>query len=1370
MKKLISLLACAALLVGLVIAVFPAMSGSADTSIQAGGFSGAAPGTTTYKLGGAGVSGDKYQLVVGDDKTYDYKLTQDLASWVNTTVYAPDNKTPVDVREFQYLYINVVSFSAPAACTDASGNYFKEVNGNRVTVATANEAKQQEAFVADMVLQTTDGNKVKNVQRKNSSGKFENWDLLSPDIRSKGVTRIDLKELKDQIVAQNKALTTSERSTKEIDVADVLGSLRLNVLVYGKETKMELYVSNNPDFDPTPLTVEKNPTVSLGASDSKNTITKNDDGYYAVKEGKDQVVNLFAASGAGNMDASAYPYLHIKFLLNSGAKVTNAVLIDAEGNEYKAGGSSAVNILGGTIENVSSRQITFDASNMTAADKAQFLSNLRVKLTVEGGAVSMLAKVSTDGNLKITSDNVPGITTHKLTAKPGPGMPQNAAVEMDEADGSVNYNLKGHLAAWVPATLYNGAQAVNGNDYQYLIIDVKKMTDGLCRNDADTAYAKEVENADGSKTWVDADGEADAKVQTAFAASFQLTYTKNGSNQQLKKVNLDKDGNMKRKTVREDSAEFKNTKHSDKYETLTVNKDGVQTQVKAYYVLDSNGKYLVDGGDWGVAGEARQPMTHKVDFKKLAEQVAENNAALDKALKDGQISQQEHDSYYMNIKEVLKTLTVRALVYGKQVQMDYYITNNGNFTPGTIASNVEGYESVSLGISKADEYKANPNNMEAYYYLKTDSNHIKNSNKGATTMVINLYALQGEGNMDARTYDYLYLRVNTLKNGTKITSMKLMDIDGNVLPDNLLSATGGEAVAGQLMRIDLRKMSEAQREQYLENTRMQVVMDGTEANLQAAFSIDEGFTFEDYLDEDDPNYAYKLHLQPLHIEFNASDVNFRSDGSVSVNLSASGAGMHVMDRTGAIDATQYKYMYIYLESGAINDVRFRTSDNASDDDLKVQKQIAAGVGLTRVNLEQFNATKPRLMKDLCFNFVVYVSTEITGIWFSNSPTFDPIASPTESDYEIVIGQQVDPVKTGVSGVMNLDGSMEFNGKGEYHFKPITGTKGFNASSLKYLVVDIESGAEHLKELRLRNKENSKASAFTNLKNGWQYGVINDFDSKILENVYFTMVVDGKVKIRSMWFTNEPEMNPQYKALEPEYVEVDLSNESQPYLPQKTRTEGTSNTTLTVNDKGMVSASGPVNKDVGLYTSAYYDEYSNPAQAVYIKFGVVNRPTYVVMYTYDMVTTGSTTLVDVLTVNVQPGTYNDYVRIDMRDSSFYSSGFSGMLEVNIYSPAQSGSGKGTAFTLDKMVYVGTASPALSPMARTDMADFVPYDAAQLLKASDIPGLVDKWDITPDDNNGGAETGDNSMALPVSVVAVASAAAMVVVWRKRKQKVG
>ena len=35
MKKLISLLACAALLVGLVIAVFPAMSGSADTSIQA---------------------------------------------------------------------------------------------------------------------------------------------------------------------------------------------------------------------------------------------------------------------------------------------------------------------------------------------------------------------------------------------------------------------------------------------------------------------------------------------------------------------------------------------------------------------------------------------------------------------------------------------------------------------------------------------------------------------------------------------------------------------------------------------------------------------------------------------------------------------------------------------------------------------------------------------------------------------------------------------------------------------------------------------------------------------------------------------------------------------------------------------------------------------------------------------------------------------------------------------------------------------------------------------------------------------------------------------------------------------------------------
>lgn len=1367
MKKLISLLACAALLIGLVVAVFPAMTSSADTSIQAGGFSDAAPGTTTFKLGGANVgsAGDKAQLVVGEDNTYEYKLTQDLAAWVKTQVYAPDNKTVADVREFDYLYVNIVHFSDAAPCMDANGNYV-DTSGRIVT--DVKDAKMQDAFLADLIPQVSQGNDTKNIQRKKSDGSFENWDLLSPDIRSKSCVQISLADLKSQIVAQNKALTADERKNgKEIDVDAVLSNLTLNVLLYGQNVKLELYVSNNPDFDPTPVTVEKNPTVTLGASDDKGTVTKNDDGYYEVKAGKDQVINLFSTSGAGNINAANYPYLHVKFLLSSGAKVTSAVLIDNEGKEYKAGTSSAFNILGGEISGVSSRQITFDTSKMTAADKQQFLGNLRIKMTVEGGTVSLLAKVSTDGNIKITSDNVPGITTHKLTAKPGAGMPKNAEVVMDEATGSVNYNLGGHLAAWVPAALYNGDKAVNGNDYQYLIIDVKSMTSGLCRNDNDTAYATEVENADGTKTWKDVESEKDAKVQIGFAASFQLTYSKNGTSQQLKKVNLDKDGNMKKKTIREDSKELATTPHYDnEYEEVTVNVDGTQKVMKAYYVKGTDGgKYVVDGGDWGVAGEARQPMTHKVDFKKLAEQVKENNAALDKALKDKQISQAEHDAYTMDLQEVLKTLTVRTLVYGKQVQIDYYITNNGNFVPGTIASNIEGYESVPLGISKAEEYKGNPQNIEAYYYLKTDSNYVKNQNSGATTMVLNLYALQGAGNMDARTYDYLYLRVNTLKNGTKITSMKLIDVDGNVMQDNLLDATGGQAVAGQVMRIDLRQMSEAEREQYLENTRLQIVMDGTEANIQAAFSVDEGYTFEDYLDEDDPNYAYKLHLQPLHIEFNASDVSFHSDGSVSINLSASGAGLHAMDRTGGIDATQYKYMYIYLESGAINDIRFRTSDNAQDPELKVEKQFAAGTGLTRINLEELNKSKPRLMKDLCFNFVIYVSTEITGIWFSNSPTFDPIATPTEADYEIVIGQQAEPVNTSVQAQMNLDGSMEFSGKGEYHFKPITGTKGFNASSLKYLVVDIESGAEHLKELRLRNKENSKASAFTGLKNGWQYGVINEFDSKILENVYFTMVVDGKVKIRSMWFTNEPEMDPQYKALEPEYVEVDLST-GNPYLPQADRSSATSSTKLTVNDNGLVTASGPMNQDVGLYASGYYDEYSNPAQALYIKFGVVNRPTYVVAYTYDMVTTGSTVLADVLTVNIQPGTYNDYVRIDMRDSSFYSSGFSGFLEVNIYSPAQAGSGNGVAFTVDKMMYMGTACPALSPLARTDLSDFVPYDAALLLTARDIPGLNDAWPIG---GEGGAQTGDNSMALPVSAVALTSAAAMVVIWRKKKQKV-
>lgn len=1302
MKKLISLCACAALLVGLVVAAFPALSGVADTAITAAGFADEAPGTTTFKLGGAtgSANGNNTALgtvTVGEDKVFTYALNQNLGYWVNNQVYAPDNQTAADVREFKYLYINVIDL-VNGYCTNANGEY---VNTSGAVVATEKEAKNQQAFLARLSLLDAEGNRIQK------DGK--DWNLIS-DVRSKSCVKIELDSVKADLEAEGR------------DVDAILGNLKIGALVYGKTVKLEIYASNNPSFAPGELNAEATPTVSLSMSAGNDgTVEANADGYYMVSGDSDGValINLFTATGAGNVNATSYPYLHMKFVITSGTKMTSAVLVDNEGNVYKKDGAE-VNILGGVVDY--GRQVKFSTENMTAAEKEQFLSNLRIKATVEG-SVAVLAKLSTDPDLKLTSENVPGVTAFRLTAQPGTGMPGNSAVETDPVTGSTKYTLSGHLAAWVPADMYYAGKRINANDYRYLIVDVKSMKDGLCMNDANTSYAAQFEQEGGGLVWKDVETAEEAKKQEGFVASFQLSYkTSNGSMAQLKKVNLDAAGKV---IIKEDGS--------------------------------------LDVGDWGVLGQARQPMTlAPLDLHKLRDTIAENNAALKVALDEGVITQVVHDANVMDLTQVLENLTVRALVYGAELQVDYYVTNNGSFVPGPITD-----ESVPLGMSTSLEYVGNSKTAEAYYYLKTDSNEISNDGS-ATTLVSNLYALKGAGNMDARAYKYLYLRVNVLENGTKISSIKLMDMDGNILDQNLL---GGEAVAGRVIRVDLSAMDEAVREQFLENTRLVIDMSGTRANIQAAFSQSDAYVIEEYLDESDPNYAYKLHLQALHIEFNSKDVTFHTNGAVSINLSANGAGMHVQDRNGAINATEYKYMYIYVESGNINDIRFRTSDNNSDDTMKVQGTFSAAPGLTRIDLTNLHKEKPRLMRDLCFNFVVYTSTEITGIWFSNSPTFDPIATPTENDYEIVIGQEVAPFNAGATMVMNLDGSMDFEGKGEAHFKPITGTKSFNASLLKYMVVDIAYGAEDLKEMRLRNKENSIAKSVTGLKNGLNYLIINQLDEQILENLYFTMVVDGKVKISSIWVTNEPNLDPNYKATEPEYDEI-LLESAGGYLPLDDRIAGVSTSTLTMGNDGMITVTGPKNEDAGLFQTCYHNPYSNPPDALYIKFGVVNRPLYVVAYTYDTSSNDAEALLDVLTVNIEPGVYNDYVRIDLRDSSFYSKGFNGFLEFDIYAPAGTETGNGVVFTIQDVMYMGTASPALSPVAKNASGPFVPVDSAQYLNVAGFDWGDGKQFVTIDENGNiisGADTGEDSLVLPVALIAILGAGAMVttvIVRRKRK----
>ena len=599
MKKLISLLACAALLVGLVIAVFPAVTGTADTAITTPGFTGEAPGTTTFKLGGANgettsEGNTQATLTVGADKTYTYNLKQNLGYWVKNQVYAPDNKTAADVREFKFLYVNVTDLQA-GYCTNAQGQF---VDDKGSVVNSQDKAKHQAGFYAKLVPQVKNSTDIK---RKTADGSFESWNIIdNAGIRSRGYVQIDLEALKKQMEAQNAALSASEQEYA-INVDEVLSNLTFNTLVYGSKLTVELYVSNNEEFNPTPVNPTSNPTVSLemSASSDKGTVTKNADGYFDVKPASDKIalLNVFTASGAGNIDASAYPYLHSKIVVSNGAKVTSAVLIDKDGNEYKKDGT-AVNIFGGSVERT--KQVVFETKGMTDADKAQFLSNLRIKLTIEGGSVSILSKLSTKEDLKIGSENVPGVTAHKLTARPGAGMPGNSDVFTDEETGTTKFQLGGHLAAWVPAALYNGNKEVDATQYQYLIVDVKSMTDGRCMDDSNTHWAKQ----DDKNNWITVDSEEEAKLQTGFMAAVQLSYkNKKGENVQLKKVNLDANGDVKLK----------------------------------------DGK--VDGGDWNVLGEARQPMTMApVDFNKLAEQVAENNAALDKALEAKKISQSEYDT------------------------------------------------------------------------------------------------------------------------------------------------------------------------------------------------------------------------------------------------------------------------------------------------------------------------------------------------------------------------------------------------------------------------------------------------------------------------------------------------------------------------------------------------------------------------------------------------------------------------------------------------------------------------------------------------------------------------------------------------------
>lgn len=147
MKKLISLLACAALLVGLVIAVFPAVTGTADTTITTPGFTDEAPGTTTFKLGGANgatSSGGVNQatVTIGEDKTYTYNLTQALGYCVSNQVYAPDNKTAADITGFKYLYVNVVNLEN-GYCTNANGEY---VDTSGKVVATEKRPSIRRAF------------------------------------------------------------------------------------------------------------------------------------------------------------------------------------------------------------------------------------------------------------------------------------------------------------------------------------------------------------------------------------------------------------------------------------------------------------------------------------------------------------------------------------------------------------------------------------------------------------------------------------------------------------------------------------------------------------------------------------------------------------------------------------------------------------------------------------------------------------------------------------------------------------------------------------------------------------------------------------------------------------------------------------------------------------------------------------------------------------------------------------------------------------------------------------------------------------------------------------------------------------------------
>ncbi|MGI6265168.1 MAG: leucine-rich repeat protein [Acutalibacteraceae bacterium] len=202
------------------------------------------------KLNGAAAKTEKTTLTIGEDGTYTYDLTQNLADWVTNTVYAPDGSTPLDLRKYKWLYFNVVGLTN-GYCTNAKGEY---IDGNNKVVPDQSMAKMQAAFVAKVSLVDSKGNRLKKGT--------DDWNILGSDIRNKSWARVDLESLRSLMA----------RDGKNVD--EYFSQARLALLVYGKQVQMELYATNNDEFDPQNpedyylWEVDKNPTCTTEGSQS----------------------------------------------------------------------------------------------------------------------------------------------------------------------------------------------------------------------------------------------------------------------------------------------------------------------------------------------------------------------------------------------------------------------------------------------------------------------------------------------------------------------------------------------------------------------------------------------------------------------------------------------------------------------------------------------------------------------------------------------------------------------------------------------------------------------------------------------------------------------------------------------------------------------------------------------------------------------------------------------------------------------------------------------------------------------------------------------------------------------------------------------